>query len=198
MARRLPWSSQSHPPKQTHEESHSTACSAGKPANSRHRRQSCRFIRTFEKSSAQPMPNWRQTSMRMKPLSLATRRIRLNPGLSRSTRRFKGKRDWRKCVRPPLPVNLMRSRSSMSACRRAGMGSKRSREFGRNFPICRWSFAPPIRITLGTKFPRSIGNTDQMLVLKKPFDNVEVLQMAHALARKMAAHPDCSSTDGRP
>src|SRR5262249_26492741 len=29
-----------------------------------------------------------------------------------------------------------------------------------------------------------IGNTDQMLVLKKPFDNVEVLQMAHALARK--------------
>jgi PAS domain S-box-containing protein len=30
----------------------------------------------------------------------------------------------------------------------------------------------------------TIGNTDQMLVLKKPFDNVEVLQMAHALARK--------------
>jgi two-component system, cell cycle sensor histidine kinase and response regulator CckA len=31
---------------------------------------------------------------------------------------------------------------------------------------------------------KTIGNTDQMLVLKKPFDNVEVLQMAHALARK--------------
>lgn len=31
---------------------------------------------------------------------------------------------------------------------------------------------------------KSIGNTDQMLVLKKPFDNVEVLQMAHALCRK--------------
>ena len=31
---------------------------------------------------------------------------------------------------------------------------------------------------------KSIGSTDQMLVLKKPFDNVEVLQMAHALAKK--------------
>ncbi len=31
---------------------------------------------------------------------------------------------------------------------------------------------------------KSVGSTDQMLVLKKPFDNVEVLQMAHALAKK--------------
>ncbi len=31
---------------------------------------------------------------------------------------------------------------------------------------------------------KAIGNTDQVLVLKKPFDNVEVLQMAHALAKK--------------
>jgi len=29
-----------------------------------------------------------------------------------------------------------------------------------------------------------IGNTDQVLVLKKPFDNIEVLQMAHALSKK--------------
>ena len=31
---------------------------------------------------------------------------------------------------------------------------------------------------------KSVGSTDQMLVLKKPFDNVEVLQMAHALTKK--------------
>ncbi|MGI8435728.1 MAG: response regulator [Chthoniobacterales bacterium] len=31
---------------------------------------------------------------------------------------------------------------------------------------------------------KAISNTDQVLVLKKPFDNVEVLQMAHALAKK--------------
>ena len=71
----------------------------------------------------------------------------------------------------------------MSACPRAGMGSKRSREFGRSFPICRWSFAPLIPDYLWDEISKIIGNTDQMLVLKKPFDNVEVLQMAHALAR---------------
>ncbi len=31
---------------------------------------------------------------------------------------------------------------------------------------------------------KAIGNTDHVLVLKKPFDNVEVTQMAHALSRK--------------
>jgi two-component system, cell cycle sensor histidine kinase and response regulator CckA len=31
---------------------------------------------------------------------------------------------------------------------------------------------------------KAIGNTDQVLVLKKPFDNIEVLQMAHALSKK--------------
>jgi two-component system cell cycle sensor histidine kinase/response regulator CckA len=31
---------------------------------------------------------------------------------------------------------------------------------------------------------KAIGNTDQVLVLKKPFDNIEVLQMAHTLSKK--------------
>ncbi len=31
---------------------------------------------------------------------------------------------------------------------------------------------------------KAIGNTDHVLVLKKPFDNIEVLQMAHALSKK--------------
>ena len=31
---------------------------------------------------------------------------------------------------------------------------------------------------------KAVGNTDHVLVLKKPFDNVEVMQMAHALSKK--------------
>ncbi len=31
---------------------------------------------------------------------------------------------------------------------------------------------------------KAIGNTDQVLVLKKPFDNIEVMQMAYALSKK--------------
>jgi two-component system, cell cycle sensor histidine kinase and response regulator CckA len=31
---------------------------------------------------------------------------------------------------------------------------------------------------------KAVGDTDHVLVLKKPFDNVEVMQMAHALSRK--------------
>jgi len=42
---------------------------------------------------------------------------------------------------------------------------------------------------------KSVGNTDKMLY-SKPFDNVEVLQMAHALSKKMAAYPDGAKTDG--
>ena len=34
------------------------------------------------------------------------------------------------------------------------------------------------------RIAKAIGNTDHVLVLKKPFDNVEVMQMAHALSRK--------------
>src|SRR5205085_2828978 len=55
-----------------------------------------------------------------------------------------------------------------------------------------WKEFPDLQIVICTAYSdyswdeiaKSIGNTDQMLVLKKPFDNVEVLQMAHALAKK--------------
>ncbi len=55
-----------------------------------------------------------------------------------------------------------------------------------------WQEFPDLQIVICTAYSdyswdeiaKSIGNTDQMLVLKKPFDNVEVLQMAHALAKK--------------
>ncbi len=55
-----------------------------------------------------------------------------------------------------------------------------------------WKEFPDLQIVICTAYSdyswdeiaKSIVNTDQMLVLKKPFDNVEVLQMAHALAKK--------------
>src|SRR5213595_2252147 len=55
-----------------------------------------------------------------------------------------------------------------------------------------WKEFPDLQIVICTAYSdyswdeiaKSIGNTDKMLVLKKPFDNVEVLQMAHALSKK--------------
>ncbi len=55
-----------------------------------------------------------------------------------------------------------------------------------------WEEFPDLQMVVCTAYSdyswdeisKTIGNTDQMLVLKKPFDNVEVLQMAHALCRK--------------
>src|SRR2546423_6215154 len=55
-----------------------------------------------------------------------------------------------------------------------------------------WKEFPDLQIVICTAYSdyswdeiaKSVGNTDKMLVLKKPFDNVEVLQMAHALSRK--------------
>ena len=55
-----------------------------------------------------------------------------------------------------------------------------------------WAEFPDLQIVICTAYSdyswdeisKAIGNTDQVLVLKKPFDNIEVLQMAHALSRK--------------
>jgi two-component system cell cycle sensor histidine kinase/response regulator CckA len=55
-----------------------------------------------------------------------------------------------------------------------------------------WKEFPDLQIVICTAYSdyswdeiaKTVGNTDQMLVLKKPFDNVEVLQMAHALSKK--------------
>jgi CheY-like chemotaxis protein len=55
-----------------------------------------------------------------------------------------------------------------------------------------WKEFPDLQIVICTAYSdyswdeiaKTVGSTDQMLVLKKPFDNVEVLQMAHALAKK--------------
>ena len=55
-----------------------------------------------------------------------------------------------------------------------------------------WKDAPDLQIVICTAYSdyswdeiaKTVGNTDHMLVLKKPFDSVEVLQMAHALSKK--------------
>jgi two-component system cell cycle sensor histidine kinase/response regulator CckA len=55
-----------------------------------------------------------------------------------------------------------------------------------------WNADPALEVVICTaysdcsweKMSQRFGPTDQLLILKKPFDNVEVRQMAHALARK--------------
>lgn len=55
-----------------------------------------------------------------------------------------------------------------------------------------WKKQPDIQVVLCTAYSdysweeirRVLGETDSMVILKKPFDNVEVLQLAHVLSRK--------------
>lgn len=55
-----------------------------------------------------------------------------------------------------------------------------------------WQAAPDLQVVLCTAYAdyswseiqKILGESDSLLILKKPFDNVEVLQMAHALTRK--------------
>ena len=54
-----------------------------------------------------------------------------------------------------------------------------------------WKEFPDLQIVICTAYSdyswdeiaKAVGNTDHVLVLKKPFDNIEVLQMAHALSK---------------
>lgn len=55
-----------------------------------------------------------------------------------------------------------------------------------------WAACPELQVVLCTAYAdyswqeiqKVLGESDSLLILKKPFDNVEVLQMAHALTRK--------------
>jgi len=55
-----------------------------------------------------------------------------------------------------------------------------------------WKESPDLQVVLCSAYAdyswqdirRVLGESDNLLILKKPFDNVEVLQMAHALTRK--------------
>jgi diguanylate cyclase (GGDEF)-like protein len=55
-----------------------------------------------------------------------------------------------------------------------------------------WQVNPDLQVVLCTAYAdyswsdiqRTLGETDSLVILKKPFDNVEVMQLAHALSRK--------------
>jgi PAS domain S-box-containing protein len=55
-----------------------------------------------------------------------------------------------------------------------------------------WAADPALQVVICTAFSdhswsqlvKGIGQTDNLLILRKPFENIEVLQLAHALARK--------------
>src|SRR5690606_11109810 len=55
-----------------------------------------------------------------------------------------------------------------------------------------WARDPNLQVALCTAFTdhswasivQQLGQTDRLLILKKPFDNIEVLQLTHALAAK--------------
>lgn len=55
-----------------------------------------------------------------------------------------------------------------------------------------WQVYPELQVVICTAYSdyswdditRQFGHSDSILILKKPFDNIEVLQMAHALAKK--------------
>ena len=55
-----------------------------------------------------------------------------------------------------------------------------------------WKECPDLQVVLCTAYSdyswqdirRILGESDSLLILKKPFDNVEVLQLSHALTRK--------------
>jgi CheY-like chemotaxis protein len=55
-----------------------------------------------------------------------------------------------------------------------------------------WEVYPELQVVICTAYSdysweditRKVGRSDSVLILKKPFDNIEVLQMAHALTKK--------------
>ena len=55
-----------------------------------------------------------------------------------------------------------------------------------------WEIYPELQVVICTAYSdysweditRTVGRSDSVLILKKPFDNIEVLQMAHALTKK--------------
>jgi signal transduction histidine kinase/DNA-binding response OmpR family regulator len=64
-----------------------------------------------------------------------------------------------------------------------------------------WRESPDLQVVLCTAYAdyswqeiqQTLGGSDNLLILKKPFDNVEVLQLAHALARKWELNREVQS-----
>ena len=75
-------------------------------------------------------------------------------------------------------------RLSIFECRPGGMGSKPSTGSGRSIPFWRLLSAPPISDYSWRQIVNRLGRTDQFLVLRKPFDAIEIRQMAMSLTAK--------------
>jgi diguanylate cyclase (GGDEF)-like protein len=58
-----------------------------------------------------------------------------------------------------------------------------------------WKISPDLQVVICTAYSdhswddivRQLGQSDSLVILKKPFDNIEVIQLAHALTRKWTA-----------
>ena len=65
-----------------------------------------------------------------------------------------------------------------------------------------WKAYPELQVVICTAFSdyswqeiiRRVGQSDSLLILKKPFDTVEVLQMAHAMTRKWQLGQEAART----
>ncbi len=59
-----------------------------------------------------------------------------------------------------------------------------------------WALDPGLQVVISTAYAdyswaeisQRLGTTDNLLILKKPFDNIEVLQLTHALTKKWSLH----------
>lgn len=109
---------------------------------------------------------------------------------------------------PELNIELDFAHQGQEGCEKV----KRAREEGRPFSLAFvdmrmppgwdglrtvqeiWKVDPEIQIVICTAYSdhtwndlvRAVGNTDQLLILKKPFDNIEVCQLALSLTKKWA------------
>ncbi len=80
---------------------------------------------------------------------------------------------------------------------RLGRHRNHRAHLGSLIPNFKWSFAPPTPIIRGrTCAPKSASPTVS-LILKKPFDNIEVQQLAHALTKKWLAQPPVAISNWR-
>src|ERR1039458_5669979 len=118
----------------------------------------------------------------MSPSCLMWRQSR-SPSL-RSTRHSKARRVWRNCSsRWPKAVPT-RWRLWISACHPDGMAVETITHL--------WHAYPNLQVVVCTAYSdyswndiqRRLGQSENLLILKKPFDNIEVIQLAHALTRK--------------
>ncbi len=66
-----------------------------------------------------------------------------------------------------------------------------------------WEVDPELQIVICSAYSdhswseisKRLGNSDRLLILKKPFDNVEIIQMAHAMSHKCALNRMAMATD---